>query len=389
MDVYRILFFKCLIAGIVISSAQQGSGERTALYAQKWSAMPSETFPGGTYKYSNIANFPGSPAISASLVTLVPGGLRELHWHNASEWAYVLNGTCRSTVIESTGDAAQRPTETWDFATGDLWYFRPNEAHMVQGLAPTGCTYLAGYNDGAFDDKRALSASAWLSTLPPEILAQGLGTNASVVDANVAANTFTFMPLGPVPNTTIDEYRASFARLPSQDVVLTHRYQLANAAPAADNSGGWLRKAGTRQFPIATDISGAVFKIAPGGMRQIHWHTTLTEWQFIINGTVRVGVFTEPGVHEESILGPGDVGYAPKGAGHWLANTSKTEPAYIILIFDGGPFTDIDLPWMLGNVPYQVTATTLNTTVAFPEAVNYVENADIMVVTGTQLERAA
>lgn len=68
-------------------------------------------------------------------------------------------------------------------------------------------------------------------------------------------------------------------------------------------------------------------------------------------------MFTEPGVHEESILGPGDVGYAPKGAGHWLANTSKTDPAYIILIFDDGPFTDIDLPWMLGNVPYQVGRT--------------------------------
>ena len=33
--------------------------------------------------------------------------------------------------MESTGDAAQRPTETWDFVTGDIWYFRPNEAHMV------------------------------------------------------------------------------------------------------------------------------------------------------------------------------------------------------------------------------------------------------------------
>ena len=65
-------------------------------------------------------------------------------------------------------------------------------------------------------------------------------------------------------------------------------------------------------------------------------------------------MFTEPGVHEQSILGAGDVGYAPKGAGHWLANNSTTEAAYVILIFDDGPFTDIDLPWMLGNAPYQV-----------------------------------
>ncbi len=89
----------------------------------------------------------------------------------------------------------------------------------------------AGYNDGAFDDKKALSVSAWLSTLPPEILAQGLGTSASAVDASVAPNTFTFMPLGPVPNTTLDQYRGSMARLPSQDVLLTHRYQLAQNTP--------------------------------------------------------------------------------------------------------------------------------------------------------------
>lgn len=36
-----------------------------------------------------------------------------------------------------------RPAETWDYGAGDVWYFRPNEGHMVQGLRP-GCTYLAG-----------------------------------------------------------------------------------------------------------------------------------------------------------------------------------------------------------------------------------------------------
>ena len=33
--------------------------------------------------------------------------------------------------------------ETWDYATGDVWYIRPNEVHVVQGLRD-GCTYLAG-----------------------------------------------------------------------------------------------------------------------------------------------------------------------------------------------------------------------------------------------------
>ena len=38
---------------------------------------------------------------------------------------------------------ANRPAETWDFGPGDVWYFRPNEGHMVQGLED-GCTFLSG-----------------------------------------------------------------------------------------------------------------------------------------------------------------------------------------------------------------------------------------------------
>ncbi len=72
------------------------------------------------------------------------------------------------------------------------------------------------------------------------------------------------------------------------------------------------------------------------------------------NCCAQVGVFLEPGVFEEAVLGAGDVGYAPKGSGHWLQNPSETEDAYCILIFDDGPFTSIELPWVLGNVPYQV-----------------------------------
>ena len=36
-----------------------------------------------------------SKSISATLFDLVPGGLREIHWHDVVEWAFVLRGTCR------------------------------------------------------------------------------------------------------------------------------------------------------------------------------------------------------------------------------------------------------------------------------------------------------
>jgi len=36
---------------------------------------------------------------------LTAGGIRELHWHDFAEWAYVTYGTCRITVLDPIGQA--------------------------------------------------------------------------------------------------------------------------------------------------------------------------------------------------------------------------------------------------------------------------------------------
>lgn len=64
-------------------------------HTQSFSTVPVIEFPGGTYKSSNTRNFPASYSMSASLIYLVPGGMREPHWHAPNEWAFVINGTCR------------------------------------------------------------------------------------------------------------------------------------------------------------------------------------------------------------------------------------------------------------------------------------------------------
>lgn len=70
-------------------------GVTKSVYSQNFSSVPYTKFSGGTYKASNIRSFPASTTMSGSLVNLYPGGLREPHWHNPNEWAYVINGTCR------------------------------------------------------------------------------------------------------------------------------------------------------------------------------------------------------------------------------------------------------------------------------------------------------
>jgi oxalate decarboxylase len=36
--------------------------------------------------------------------------------------------------------------------------------------------------------------------------------------------------------------------------------------------GSYINMADVTRFPVATDMSGAIVRIAPGGMRQMHWH---------------------------------------------------------------------------------------------------------------------
>src|SRR5229473_2001218 len=57
------------------------------------------------------------------------GGLRELHWHQAAEWAIMTYGNCRVTVLDAQG----RPYAA-DVSAGDLWYFPAGAPHSLQGL---------------------------------------------------------------------------------------------------------------------------------------------------------------------------------------------------------------------------------------------------------------
>ena len=93
-------------------------------------AVAPKTWDGGWAKEATVVDFPVSQAIAGVLMSLVPGGLRELHWHaNAAEWAYVIKGQCRVTTINPQGQS-----QVVDFHAGDVWYFPRGFGHSIQGI---------------------------------------------------------------------------------------------------------------------------------------------------------------------------------------------------------------------------------------------------------------
>ena len=73
---------------------------------------------------------------------------------------------CRATLVDQ---GPNHPAESWDFQAGDIWYFPSNVGHAVLGLEH-GCSYLAVYDEGDFDENiNGRGLGFWLSLAPPSI----------------------------------------------------------------------------------------------------------------------------------------------------------------------------------------------------------------------------
>ena len=129
-------------------------------------AVAPKTWNGGWAKEATVAEFPVSEKLAGVLMSLVPGGLRELHWHaNAAEWAYVIKGKCRVTTINPQGQS-----QIVDFAAGDVWYFPRGFGHSIQGIGSEDCLFVLVFDNGYFSEFGTFSITDWVGHTPPEVL---------------------------------------------------------------------------------------------------------------------------------------------------------------------------------------------------------------------------
>src|SRR3981189_2527174 len=75
---------------------------------------------GNSYgKEATVTQLPISKGLAGVSMKIETGAMRALHWHaTAAEWAFVLEGRVRTTIVDPDGLA-----ETNDFHPGDAWYF--------------------------------------------------------------------------------------------------------------------------------------------------------------------------------------------------------------------------------------------------------------------------
>jgi oxalate decarboxylase len=272
---------------------------------------------------------------------LEPGVSRELHWHaTAAEWAFVLEGRVRTTVVGPLGSS-----EINDFDPGDVWYFPRGHPHSLSCLGDKPCHFILIFDNGYFSEFGTFSITDWFGHAPQALLAKNFGVPPATFEG--ISRSEVYFTHGPIPPATATPLQGALTSAPN-----THRYRLLAQEPHSIHRFGREWRIGAESFPVSQTITGVVLDLEPGGLRELHWHPTADEWQYVIEGQYSVSLFGSHGRYRTETLDKGDVAYIPQGYGHSIENIG-TRPGRMLIGFNTGHYQSIDASqWLCGVPPY-------------------------------------
>src|SRR5947199_4084920 len=184
-------------------------------------------------------------SIAGVNMRLNAGGVRELHWHKAAEWAYMLYGTARITAVD-----AQGRNFVDDVGVGDLWYFPSGIPHSIQGLNPDGCEFLLVFDDGDFDEDDTFFITDWFKHVPTEVLGKNFGVAASFFGHTPDPSERYIFP-APVPGPLSSDKIAGATPVPQ-----SFSHHLLAQQPIR-TKGGSARISDSSTFPVSPTIAAA------------------------------------------------------------------------------------------------------------------------------------
>jgi len=320
---------------------------------QFWASFnnaPRRIQDGGWARQVTQADFNISESISGVNMRLAAGGVRELHWHLAAEWAYMSYGNARVTTVDPQGRAYVA-----DVTEGDLWYFPSGYPHSLQGLGPDGCEFILCFDDGKATEFNTLLVTDWLAHTPPDVLAQNFGMPVEAFDKIFTHNLWIFQ--GAVPGPLAADQAAVQGQEggPPNPFV----YSLAGGPVFRRTKGGTVQIADSHNFKASTTIAAALVTVHPGGLREMHWHPNADEWQYYIKGSAQMTVFNSGPKAVTNTFNAGDIGYVKRSNGHYVKNVGDADLVFLE-VFNGDAYADVSLSDWLSHTPTALVAGHLN-----------------------------
>ncbi|KAG2156745.1 putative oxalate decarboxylase/oxidase [Suillus bovinus] len=297
---------------------------------------------GGWARQQNINDMSIATDLAGVDMRLEAGAIREMHWHNDGEWAYIISGDLRVSTVTPEGQVY-----VGDVSQGDLWYFPAGYPHSIQAKNTTaaGAEFLLVFDSGSFSEDSTFLLTDWLAHVPKEVIAKNFQVNISAFDEIPATELYIFPSTPPPENIESDMVIPNDTPMP-----YTFAMSQVNATPAP---GGSYKVVDTRSFPAATTICSAEVTVEVGGMRELHWHPTEPEWTFFISGQARMTVYASSSQANTIDFQAGDIAYVPPSYGHYVENTGNSTLVFLE-IFKSGLFQDISLTQWLALTPHEL-----------------------------------
>ena len=335
-----------------------------------FSLMHRRVEDGGWSRQVNVEDFPISREIAGVNMRLTAGGVRELHWHEADEWALMLDGNCRLTALDFDGSSYVK-----DVTAGDLWYFPTGVPHSLQGLGPDGCEFLLVFDQGSFSEENTTLLSDWMIHTPPEVLAKNWG-----VAQDQLAPLRNIPPDGryifqaPVPGPLEQDVRA--VTRDGRATTTAFQFRMMQMKPQKSTKMGDVRIVDSTNFPAAANIAMAHVIVKPGGLRELHWHPNADEWQYYIRGKGRMTVFFNAATARTADFNAADVGYVPQTLGHYIENTGDSDLVFLEM-FKTSRYQDFSLNDWLTHLPPELVTAHLGIS---PETLAAIPRSDLAVL---------
>lgn len=305
---------------------------------------------GGWSREVTVRELAVATAIAGVNMRLTAGGVRELHWHTAGEWAIMLYGSARLTAIDFDGRSF-----VGDVREDDLWYFPAGIPHSIQGLNPDGAEFLLVFDDGNFSEYATVLLSDWMAHTPRDVVAKNFGVSEESLSKLPKEELFIFQ--GEAPGPLEEDQRIAAGSLG----ISPHNFLFRTSEmPVTRKSrGGEVRIIDSSTFKVSKTVAAALVTVHPGGIRELHWHPNADEWQYFVSGNGRMTVFATGGRARTMDFQAGDVGYVQRALPHYVQNLGDTDLRFLEM-FKSSLYQDLALSEWLAHTPPELVAAHLN-----------------------------
>lgn len=145
-----------------------------------------------------------------------------------------------------------------------------------------------------------------------------------------------------------------------------HLFRLAGASADVFDGGG-LQGAHGENWPLLKGQQAAIYlaRLAPGGVREPHWHPSAWEINFVMQGRARWSFVGPNSTHDAFDASKGDIVFVPQGHFHYFENASDTDDLIVLIVFNASarePDDDIGIVQSLKAMPADVLAAVFGTT---------------------------